>query len=131
MEVTFDFDQSRINCVKALVMNAPAETETHLTWPLKNVWLQVLVYHDLLGMMQHPHHAKVTPKFCKQYGNVGEVVQQALQQYRDDVTSGAFPSEQFSPYKLGSEQETASFAEQLDAAGFHNAANAVVDMSKS
>ncbi|WCJ37800.1 3-methyl-2-oxobutanoate hydroxymethyltransferase 2 mitochondrial [Euphorbia peplus] len=25
---------------------------------------QVLVYHDLLGMMQHPHHAKVTPKFC-------------------------------------------------------------------
>ena len=20
---------------------------------------QVLVYHDLLGMMQHPHHAKV------------------------------------------------------------------------
>jgi 3-methyl-2-oxobutanoate hydroxymethyltransferase len=31
------------------------------------------VYHDLLGMMQHPHHAKVTPKFCKQYGAVGEV----------------------------------------------------------
>lgn len=92
---------------------------------------QVLVYHDLLGMMQHPHHAKVTPKFCKQYGNVGEVVQQALQQYRADVTSGAFPSEQFSPYKLGSEQETASFAEQLEAAGFHNAANAVIDMSKS
>ena len=21
--------------------------------------MQVLVYHDLLGMMQHPHHAKV------------------------------------------------------------------------
>jgi 3-methyl-2-oxobutanoate hydroxymethyltransferase len=34
----------------------------------------VLVYHDLLGMMQHPHHAKVTPKFCKQYGAVGEVI---------------------------------------------------------
>jgi hypothetical protein len=34
---------------------------------------QVLVYHDLLGMMQHPHHAKVTPKFCKQFGAVGEV----------------------------------------------------------
>jgi hypothetical protein len=31
------------------------------------------VYHDLLGMMQHPHHAKVTPKFCKQFGAVGEV----------------------------------------------------------
>ncbi len=37
-------------------------------WPL-----QVLVYHDLLGMMQHPHHAKVTPKFCKQYAAVGQV----------------------------------------------------------
>ena len=35
--------------------------------------LQVLVYHDLLGMMQHPHHAKVTPKFCKQYAAVGQV----------------------------------------------------------
>lgn len=34
---------------------------------------QVLVYHDLLGMMQHPHHAKVTPKFCKQYAAVGHV----------------------------------------------------------
>jgi hypothetical protein len=38
---------------------------------------QVLVYHDLLGMMQHPHHAKVTPKFCKQYSAVGAVIQQA------------------------------------------------------
>lgn len=37
---------------------------------------QVLVYHDLLGMMQHPHHAKVTPKFCKQYSAVGRVIQQ-------------------------------------------------------
>ena len=31
------------------------------------------MYHDLLGMMQHPHHAKVTPKFCKQYAAVGQV----------------------------------------------------------
>lgn len=37
---------------------------------------QVLVYHDLLGMMQHPHHAKVTPKFCKQYSVVGRVIQE-------------------------------------------------------
>ncbi|AQK91102.1 3-methyl-2-oxobutanoate hydroxymethyltransferase 1 mitochondrial [Zea mays] len=39
---------------------------------------QVLVYHDLLGMLQHPHHAKVTPKFCKQFGNVGDVINKAL-----------------------------------------------------
>ncbi|GFH29745.1 3-methyl-2-oxobutanoate hydroxymethyltransferase, partial [Haematococcus lacustris] len=36
---------------------------------------QVLVYHDLLGMMSHPHHAKVTPKFCKQYAHVGQAIQ--------------------------------------------------------
>ncbi|KAI5061068.1 hypothetical protein GOP47_0023573 [Adiantum capillus-veneris] len=32
---------------------------------------QVLVYHDILGMMQHPHYAKVTPKFCKRYAHIG------------------------------------------------------------
>jgi hypothetical protein len=36
---------------------------------------QVLVYHDLLGMMSHPHHAKVTPKFCKSYAQVGLDIQ--------------------------------------------------------
>jgi len=36
---------------------------------------QVLVYHDLLGMMSHPHHAKVTPKFCKSYAQVGKDIQ--------------------------------------------------------
>jgi 3-methyl-2-oxobutanoate hydroxymethyltransferase len=46
---------------------------------------QVLVYHDLLGMMQHPHHAKVTPKFCKQYAAVGSIIQEGLQQYRAEV----------------------------------------------
>ena len=48
-------------------------------------FLQVLVYHDLLGMMQHPHYVKVTPKFCKQYASVGTVIQEALQSYRDEV----------------------------------------------
>lgn len=48
---------------------------------------QVLVYHDLLGMMQHPHHAKVTPKFCKQYAAIGTNIQSALQQYRDEVSN--------------------------------------------
>ena len=91
--------------------------------------LQVLVYHDLLGMMQHPHHAKVTPKFCKQFGNVGQVVQEALQAYKSEVSSGAFPSAQFSPYKLA-ENEAAVFAEQLDAAGFSRAALAVTDMTQ-
>lgn len=29
--------------------------------------MQVLVYHDLLGMMQHPHHAKV---FLATFGTI-------------------------------------------------------------
>ena len=45
----------------------------------------MLVYHDLLGMMQHPHHAKVTPKFCKQYAAVGAAIQDGLQQYAVEV----------------------------------------------
>ena len=59
----------------------------------------MLVYHDLLGMMSHPHHAKVTPKFCKQYAHVGAIIQDALQRYRDEVSSGEFPSAAFSPYR--------------------------------
>lgn len=92
--------------------------------------LQVLVYHDLLGMMQHPHHAKVTPKFCKQFASVGTVVQEALQQYKAEVTSGAFPSEQYSPYKLP-EAERHALLDQLDQAGFSKAAVAVADLTKS
>lgn len=36
---------------------------------------QVLVYHDMLGMMQHHHHAEFTPSFCKQYALVGHAIQ--------------------------------------------------------
>ena len=92
--------------------------------------MQVLVYHDLLGMMQHPHHAKVTPKFCKQFASVGTVVQEALQQYKAEVTSGAFPSEQYSPYKLP-EAEQHALSDQLDQAGFGKAATAVAELTKS
>lgn len=35
---------------------------------------QVLVYHDMLGMLQHPHHAQFVPRFCKNYASVGEEV---------------------------------------------------------
>ena len=94
-----------------------------------HVLLQVLVYHDLLGMMQHPHHAKVTPKFCKQYGNVGEVVQSALQQYKAEVSSGEFPSQQHSPYKL-SETETADLLRNLHDQGYVNGSSAVEERCK-
>eukprot|EP00283_Hemiselmis_rufescens_P007014 CAMPEP_0173422892 /NCGR_PEP_ID=MMETSP1357-20121228/3417_1 /TAXON_ID=77926 /ORGANISM="Hemiselmis rufescens, Strain PCC563" /LENGTH=408 /DNA_ID=CAMNT_0014385947 /DNA_START=254 /DNA_END=1476 /DNA_ORIENTATION=+ len=61
---------------------------------------QVLVYHDLLGMMQHPHHAKVTPKFCKQYSAVGATINAALTTYVDEVRAREFPGTKYSPYKM-------------------------------
>jgi len=65
---------------------------------------QVLVYHDLLGMMQHHHHAKVAPKFCKQYASVGTMIEEALVNYREEVKSAAFPGADFSPYKMPEKQ---------------------------
>lgn len=77
---------------------------------------QVLVYHDLLGMFQHAHHAKVTPSFCKTYAHVGNVIQQALDEYRRDVQESVFPGKDFAPYKLNAEDRDGfhAWAEQLD-----------------
>jgi len=68
-----------------------------LCWPFTCCCLQVLVYHDLLGMMSHPHHAKVTPKFCKRYAEVGHLIQQALGQYKQDVADRSFPGSSSAP----------------------------------
>ena len=61
---------------------------------------QVLVFHDLLGMMHHPWHAAHALKFCKQYASVGMVINKALAEYRDDVKSRAFPGPEYSPYTI-------------------------------
>ncbi|BBN13320.1 3-methyl-2-oxobutanoate hydroxymethyltransferase [Marchantia polymorpha subsp. ruderalis] len=84
---------------------------------------QVLVYHDLLGMMQHPHYAKVTPKFCKKYAKIGEVINSALEEYNREVTSGEFPSGAHTPYRLENNQLD-FFIEDLQKNGFHDAAEA-------
>ncbi|GAU26492.1 hypothetical protein TSUD_361250 [Trifolium subterraneum] len=84
---------------------------------------QVLVYHDLLGMLQHPHHAKVTPKFCKQYARVGDVINKALVDYKEDVINGSFPDAQHSPYKI-SETDANGFLNELQKLGFDKAASA-------
>lgn len=85
---------------------------------------QVLVYHDLLGMMAHPHYRKVTPKFCRRYADAGAAIQAALAAYGDDVRSGGFPSPAFTPYALGGEA-AAELEAGLRAAGEGAAADAV------
>jgi len=85
---------------------------------------QVLVYHDLLGMMQHPHHAKVTPKFCKPFGQVGTIVQHALQDYRKEVTARVFPGPEHTPYRMG-DGEANKLVQLLKQEGLHEVADQV------
>ena len=85
---------------------------------------QILVYHDLLGFLQHPHHAKVTPKFCKQYAQVGKVINDAMLHFKNDVATGVFPGALFSPYILKL-HEREIFVELLKKSGYYEAASSV------
>ncbi len=49
---------------------------------------QILVVHDLLGLTFNQ-----TPKFARQYANVGEVISNAVREYCSDVRNGGFPSD--------------------------------------
>lgn len=87
---------------------------------------QALVYHDVLGMMQHPHHAKVTPKFCKQYARVGDVVNKALLEYKEEVANGSFPGPSHSPYKINN-KDFDGFLNELQKLGLDKAASAAAE----
>src|SRR5712691_2724091 len=49
---------------------------------------QILVVHDLLGLTFGQ-----TPRFARQYANVGEIISNAVREYCSDVRSGGFPSD--------------------------------------
>src|SRR5216684_278534 len=49
---------------------------------------QILVVHDMLGLTFGQ-----TPKFARQYANLGEIISKAVRQYCDDVREGGFPSD--------------------------------------
>ena len=66
---------------------------------------------------------QVTPKFSKQYASLGNVIQEALTQYREEVASKAFPSPLHTPYRIDEEQ-TSAFLEALEKRGLHEAAEA-------
>lgn len=51
---------------------------------------QVLVFADLLGLT-----AGHVPKFAKQYAKLGEAMKAAFAAYKQEVESGAFPSEEY------------------------------------
>jgi len=73
---------------------------------------QVLVYHDLLGIMHHPHYEAHVPSFCKRYAHLGSNIDEALVQYKNEVRAGQFPTDDYSPFKMTKEQQEA-FAELM------------------
>jgi 3-methyl-2-oxobutanoate hydroxymethyltransferase len=86
---------------------------------------QVLVYHDLLGTFQ-TSHAKVSPKFCKQYGNIGDVINRALSKYKQEVETQSFPGPSHTPYKLAA-TDVDAFLNALKMKGLNVAADAAAD----
>jgi 3-methyl-2-oxobutanoate hydroxymethyltransferase len=47
---------------------------------------QVLIFHDMFGL-----YPAFTPKFAKRYAELGEMIVEGLQRYRDEVREGVFP----------------------------------------
>jgi len=78
---------------------------------------QILVYHDVLGLTEHPHHAAVAPRFCKQYATLGLQVKSALERFRQEVECETFPRNQYCPYTM-SEDELNEFTDRLCDGGF-------------
>ena len=52
---------------------------------------QILVFHDLVGFSNG-----YLPKFVKKYADIHELINQAVQKYRDDVRGGKFPDDKHS-----------------------------------
>lgn len=50
---------------------------------------QVLVLHDMLGLFE-----RHTPKFVKQYAQIGEIAKSAIRDYVSEVQNGSFPAEE-------------------------------------
>jgi 3-methyl-2-oxobutanoate hydroxymethyltransferase len=65
---------------------------------------QILVIHDLLGLT-----FGATPKFARQYANVGNLISNAVREYCDDVRGGMFPSdgESYHAAQMAMEQKEA------------------------
>ncbi|VEU43759.1 unnamed protein product [Pseudo-nitzschia multistriata] len=68
---------------------------------------QVLVFHDMLGMLSHPHHQQFVPKFCKKYAQVGHAIQDGLSRFKAEVESETFPGTEYSPYLMSDGEKEA------------------------
>ena len=69
---------------------------------------QILVYQDLLAMYEG-----LAPKFVKQYSQVGTIMKESFNMYKEEVTNSIFPNETQS-FKLSDENLSALKKEVLD-----------------
>ena len=67
---------------------------------------QMLNGYDLIGAFD-----TFKPKFAKRYGNIAEVATKAIEDFANDVRTGAFPDEEHT-YKMNAE-EAARFAQMI------------------
>ncbi|KAJ3225069.1 hypothetical protein HK099_007444 [Clydaea vesicula] len=65
---------------------------------------QVLVYLDMLGMFD-----RFMPKFCKVYGEVGSITENALLEFKKEVIAKSFPDEKLHCYSMESAEEAERF----------------------
>ena len=72
---------------------------------------------------------QVTPKFCKQYGHVGETINKALTEYKKEVKNKVFPGVSHTPYKI-SEGDVDGFMNELQKMGLSEAASAAAAASE-
>ncbi|TVR01538.1 MAG: 3-methyl-2-oxobutanoate hydroxymethyltransferase [Desulfovibrionales bacterium] len=81
-----------LECVPAPLAQVISE---HLTIPTIGIGAgpgcdgQVLVFHDVVGL-----YDRFTPKFVKQYAQVGAAMREAVRQYVQEVKDGIFPGEE-------------------------------------
>ena len=62
---------------------------------------QVLVWHDMLGFYEGR-----APRFVKRYAELGDAIVEALEQYAEEVRSGAFPEDRHT-YGMPEEEQAA------------------------
>ncbi|HCR38404.1 MAG TPA: 3-methyl-2-oxobutanoate hydroxymethyltransferase, partial [Synergistaceae bacterium] len=67
---------------------------------------QVLVLHDMLGLFD-----RFTPRFVKQYRQIGKEIVDAFMEFKADIKSGSFPSDEHAFAGFSSEDADAILAE--------------------
>jgi 3-methyl-2-oxobutanoate hydroxymethyltransferase len=107
-------------CFSIVLESVPDRVAAHITERVKVPTIgigagpgtsgQVLVLHDMLGLFD-----RFTPRFVKRYADLGDTVRAALEAFRADVETGAFPTAEHS-YTIDDEEWRAfleSIGEQL------------------